>query len=341
MNILANKYLYIEPSVEPVYITPYLPSVQSFGQRSEPSVQPPYKPSVQSYIPPCSEPLTEATYSLYMDNYFTTRNLLQLLLEHGYGGCGTSRPTEMPPLLEELRRDHPKAVEWNRAYAITIDRILFLAWQDNNLVLMQSTIHQPDKRIKRFRKRPARGAVNAANARIIRRLFGQTFKRKLPIPTIINDYNQYMNGVDLAQQFRTFYNTHRTTFRNWLPLLYWFIDAAIVNAFRIQSLYRKERGIRPSTQLEFREKLYQELFAFASHQSGVLPPQRLNQKLSHIRTRGDKRTCRWCQYKRKHLSHILAIPKRSGQTNSACSACTVPLCLKGSCWEDFHTYGSR
>lgn len=272
-----------------------------------------------------------------MDNYFTSKNLLRLLLKRGYGGCGTSRPSDMPSPLEELRRDHAKAVTWNRIHALTMNRVAFLAWQDNNLVLMQSTIHSPGARVKRQRKRPAKSSVNAANGRIVRELYGQAFIRGLYIPKAVNDYNQYMNGVDVAQQYRTFYNTHRTTFRNWLPLLYWFIDASIINAFRIQSIYRAERGLSSESQLIFREKLYKQLFEFSVRQSGHLPLERLNSALSHERIRDKKRVCKWCQYKRMHLSHEGNIPKRSPQTNATCSACRVSICLKGSCWKELHT----
>jgi hypothetical protein len=70
-----------------------------------------------------------------------------------------------------------------------------------------------------------------------------------------------MNGVDLANQYRSAYETHRSTQRNWLLILYWFIDIAVVNAFRIQYIYKQQHDAKSlPSQLAFREKLYQELF---------------------------------------------------------------------------------
>ena len=42
-----------------------------------------------------------------------------------------------------------------------------------------------------------------------------------------------MGGVDLVNQFRAAYETHRAICRNWWPLFYWLIDVAYVNAYRL------------------------------------------------------------------------------------------------------------
>jgi hypothetical protein len=77
------------------------------------------------------------------------------------------------------------------------------------------------------------------NARVTRRIFGDATSKELDNPAFIDDYNHHMNGVDLANQFRGTYETHGTGRRNWLPMFYWFLDIAIVNAFRIQYLHAK------------------------------------------------------------------------------------------------------
>jgi hypothetical protein len=42
-----------------------------------------------------------------------------------------------------------------------------------------------------------------------------------------------MNGVNLANQYRASYEVHLKGYRNWLPLLYFFINATVVSAYRI------------------------------------------------------------------------------------------------------------
>jgi hypothetical protein len=65
--------------------------------------------------------------------------------------------------------------------------------------------------IEKSRKRSAK---TLTNARIVQKAFGSEHTKKLEIPLFIDDYNYYMGGVDLANQFRVAYETYRATFRN-------------------------------------------------------------------------------------------------------------------------------
>ncbi|CAG8829604.1 11477_t:CDS:1, partial [Dentiscutata erythropus] len=56
------------------------------------------------------------------------------------------------------------------------------------------------------------------------------------IPKAIYDYNHFMNGVDIADKYRSYYNCQLTASRTWMQLLFWLIDTAIVNSYII---YRK------------------------------------------------------------------------------------------------------
>ena len=62
------------------------------------------------------------------------------------------------------------------------------------------------------RRRPAK---TSTNSRIVQSIFGDLSTKELRIPRFIDDYNQYIGGVDLANQFREVYETHRSTLRNW------------------------------------------------------------------------------------------------------------------------------
>jgi hypothetical protein len=82
--------------------------------------------------------------------------------------------------------------------AAVVQDILCLAWQDNSIILALSNIYTVDKaedwRVKE-RKRPVKTSING---RIIREVFGDLLIKELQIPSFINNYNQYMGGVDLA-----------------------------------------------------------------------------------------------------------------------------------------------
>jgi hypothetical protein len=111
--------------------------------------------------------------------------------------------------------------------------VLCLAWQDNNIVLALSniyTVNQTEDFCEKVRKRPAKTSING---RIIRHVFADEPTKKLSIPHFIDDYNQYMGGVDLANQYRELYKTHKPTLRTWWPLFYWLIDVTCINVYRL------------------------------------------------------------------------------------------------------------
>ena len=71
-----------------------------------------------------------------------------------------------------------------------------------------------------------------------------------------------MGGVDLANQYRESYKTHRATLRNWWPLFYCLIDVACINAYRLYLLHTVDK--RPLTHIQFRIELYCKLFEYSS-----------------------------------------------------------------------------
>jgi Transposase IS4 len=180
-----------------------------------------------------------------MDNYFTSVALFSELRACDFGVVGTTcLYMEFPKPLSELKRFASK-LDWNTLLAAVVNDTLCLAWQDNNIVLTLSNIYTVDK-VEDFRakvrRRPAKTLIHG---RIIRQVFQGQNTKKLIIPCFIDDYNYYMGGVDLANQFREAYETHKPTLRNWWPLFYWLIDVACINAYRLHHLHEK----RPLTHL--------------------------------------------------------------------------------------------
>ncbi len=159
--------------------------------------------------------------TIYLNNYFTSIALFSELRACGFGAVRTTQThTSFPTDLIEIKDRFSTKLPWNTLLAAVIKDILCLAWQDNNIILALSTIYTIDK-VEDFREKVRRRpAKKLTNGRIVRQVFGDNYAKNLQIPCFINDYNQYMGGVDLANQFREAYTSHRPTFRTWWPLFY-------------------------------------------------------------------------------------------------------------------------
>ena len=84
------------------------------------------------------------------------------------------------------------------------------SWVDIALVTMVSTVHEVGAQINRNRTRPGQKTTNAKSAG---EFFGDDWEKDMPIPCCIDDYNHYMEGVDIADQLRSYYDTELTSFR--------------------------------------------------------------------------------------------------------------------------------
>ncbi|PKK63443.1 hypothetical protein RhiirC2_667211, partial [Rhizophagus irregularis] len=49
-------------------------------------------------------------------------------------------------------------------------------------------------------------------------IFGTLSKKTLPISIIIDDYNHFMGGVNIADQLRGYYRIQLPVQRTWMPL---------------------------------------------------------------------------------------------------------------------------
>ncbi|KAF8926507.1 hypothetical protein BGZ58_011127, partial [Dissophora ornata] len=112
------------------------------------------------------------------------------------------------------------------------DKVLAVFWMDNGPVSMLSTVHalslgDDEWSVIRNRRCPRETGTNAKSVRAV---FKGQSRVLLPIPKIIDDYNCHMNGVDIADQLRSYYSTQLRTYRTWVPIFFWLLDTTIINA---------------------------------------------------------------------------------------------------------------
>lgn len=87
-------------------------------------------------------------------------------------------------------------------------------------------------------------------------MWGNQGIASLPLPTYSVDYNYNMGGVDRHDQMRSYSPTQFISVRNWLPLSFFLLDAAIINAFVIsRDLFGHTKIPHLSRQRAFRMRL--------------------------------------------------------------------------------------
>jgi len=291
-------------------------------------------------------------FNIYMDNFFSNINLFKFLRDRNIGACGTTHvnSTKFPKSLKIKEK-----LDWDTLLDKVVDNVLALLWIDNGPVTMLTTIHEIglQHHIQRLRRRPR---INNINATRIQNVFGNESKKILPIPTVIDDYNHFMGGVDIASQLHSSYIIQFPIRRTWIPLFFWIIDTAIINSYIIFNFKNNNKIKHKEFRLEIIWQLIetglkldgkiindeQEIIPSTSNkkvyvtENFKLPMERfiLGNHLAEYRNK--REACIWCRYKTKQENKkALKDPLRS---YIWCNLCNIALCCNSSrnCFKEYH-----
>ena len=273
--------------------------------------------------------------------------------------------------LTELKIKWSNHIAWGKLYGCLSpdQKVLQLAWKDSQIVLFMTTVTDARTTISRVRKRP-NGGDKWTKAE-----FGDQAFKSLNIPEFIDMYNHFMNGVDRADQIRTYYRTNRRNYRTWKPLWNYLFQTTICNAALIwmdQGHSAKKKG----GHLKFRTKLASQLMSHSSSFKYTSPIDGFGVRTNlsnHIITSRNgcngihdvisqsAKECKACMAqgrtaqaseKRKVLQQLSensvrinqngekSRKPRSPRTRYGCSVCQIHLCKGGTCWEE-HTQLSK
>lgn len=292
-------------------------------------------------------PYRTMSFNLYTDNYYTTLDLLANLRSIGIGGCGTTRRdrTGYPEILKVPPNAATK-VEYHFMTGAVNHEVATLLWFDNSPVLLMTTIHPLKGRRSQVltkRRKPTRSNPLAA-----RHVFKDATSLTLPILACINDYNQNKVGVDVADQYQSYYSTQLITHRNWYPMFFWILDTALINSFIIYRDLNQYQGLQHK---DFRMHVAWDLILGGKQiQHPKLQPECVTNKAQPVSISSnpslhlpssvsvqDRRVCIRCQEKKKVDSGLWDkryLPK----TQWKCNACNLPLCLTASrnCFYEYH-----
>ena len=117
---------------------------------------------------------------------------------------------------------------------------LVARWMDNGLVFMVSTVHRIGKEVKRVRKRPR---ITTLNKKHVQSVWGNDGTKEIFIPTMIDDYNHWMLGVDVCDQRISYYHANLRCYRNWMPMMIQIMSMIRTNCYIIYKQHYKEDAL--------------------------------------------------------------------------------------------------
>lgn len=261
------------------------------------------------------EPLLGKGYCLTIDNFYTSPELVDLLIQHRTDVYGTVRPNrkDMPPDFQTKKLKKGEVQAYQRGKCIA------LQWRDKKVVSVMSTVHTASM---------------------------ETFKdskgRDVTKPSIVRDYNHTMGGVDKSDQMLSDYPVPRKRQKIYYKKIFrHLIDEATFNSF---VLYQKDGG--KMSHLDCRLALIEAILTRyldpskktkRGRPSDVLDAVRLKERhfASYIPPSETKAAptikCFICCRKRGENGK-----KLRKETRFWCRSCNKPLCVI-PCFKIFHT----
>lgn len=260
-------------------------------------------------------------YCLFFDRCLSSFSLVNQLLQNGFYCCTTILPRRIVFPASLLKQD--KLLGFGEFDFATSNYMCLVKWKDSGskTVCVVSTMDDPSETVR----------VSRTNS------VGR--KESINCPAPVATYNRYMGGVDLYHQQLAKYSIQWQSKRWWLKIFYYFIDAAIVNAYILYKLEMRKNNKKPLHYLIFRSQLADELIGDFMGRKKVKPKVVVTKKKfgsknqmvvdlseEHLAIKVESaRRCANCSTSSK--------PRRS---TLVCKTCNVALC-KFPCFNDFHS----
>ena len=284
---------------------------------------------------------THANHKLFIDNWFTTLDLLLYLKERGIMSCGTVRANRLHGCPLKSNKELNKSGRGSLDYRSDVNSGVIVAkWLDNKPVHIASNFVgvEPMGSVERWCQKAKK-------------------RKKVQCPNMILMYNSGMGGVDLADMLIALYRIKVKT-RRWYQKIFWHcIDIAKVNAWLLYRRHSNQTKVPKRKQLsllKFTTAIAEGLISANKVQPEETPgrpgrpPKRKSTDVETPVKCGKKPTVpmpdaiprfdqigHWPQ----HQSNRGCCRNcKSGYSQVICSKCKVCLCLRNgsNCFKDFH-----
>ena len=254
-------------------------------------------------------------HRLFMDSYYCSIPLFKFLQSVGIYACGTLMWNRkfQPPAIKSADK------KWPRGKHVTYQDANFpfltiTAWKDVAIVRIISTISKPTLECAALR-RQSRDLV------------------RVSMPHCVSQYQKYMRGVDLFDQYRSTYSVGRTGKRVWFRLFFFMIQSSLVNSwilFRAQTLPQRQRKKSRYSQLDYRLELIESLVQESvTKRRNKLRASRTNTE--HVNVHLRLKRPRRCH---PHARFMHVHGKAKADTVYGCLKCGISICK--TCHPLFH-----
>ena len=245
--------------------------------------------------------LVGRSYHVFVDNFFSSIDLFLQLLSDKIYATGTLRanrkkfPSDLVPY---VKRGLP--IRGNMLHRQD-GNISVVLWQDTKPVLMTSTAHDPTTTITTTRKKTNGSTIS------------------IECPKSIADYNKFMGGVDIGDQYRKYYQVRMKSKKAYKYIFWFLVEVSILNAF-ILHRYSPSTHRNPTNYLDFRVQLAKELIGDYNGRKRLGRPPSQSTPLpkrvttAHFPLKATRGRCRHC---------------KTGHTVWFCSTCDLRLCHSG------------
>ena len=252
-------------------------------------------------------------HHFFFDNFFSSVKLAKDLLQQGTYSCSTIRPSRKgwPKDLSKKKKE-PKGTTKMRQSG----NLLATLWVDKRPVTVLSTSSNPT--MTSAQRRTKEGPVS----------------KQISQPIV--HYNKSMGGVDLHDQYRSYYPVGRRSKKWWRCCVWFLFQVAIINSWII---YRKSYpASNKLSHLDFRLSILMKLMKGNSSRkrrrtdninvSGLSSNDPTDHQV--IRLHGRKKCCVWCR-----KSGQKTATNRVPETVFGCTLCQVHL-RKDLCFAAYH-----
>lgn len=265
-----------------------------------------------------SGPFLDQGYRIYMDNYYTSPQLLKDLYEKKTYATGTmaSNRKGFPEEIKGIVAEYNKKPRGSGIY-MRDKAVVYTVWKDTKCVTVgsnQHAGHADDTVLCNWKEK------------------GERKKKDVPIPIPIYNYNKFMGGVDRSDQMIKYYEVLRQTKKYWKTLFFHFIDLPTVNAY---ILYRTIHPDDKTGHYQYREQLVRALCQIpfdydptcTTPGSSGRPANDMTVKHYLTQSKGTHE-CVYCK----------VVNKKRSRTSRICAACELPFCFSSNsnCFVKYH-----